>query len=123
MAGINAGHLWGNELLDDPQYFTKLITDTRKLPANSTIKTKFPDNLVMTGGGALVRGSTLRRLVQSGRLEQCVGYMKKDWCWWHADWVLAECFHGIGVQAEAHPAFQQFSIDNKATSFERTKDA
>lgn len=65
---------------------------------------------VMTGGGALVRGHTLRRLASSGRLDACAGkHRSGENCWQPLDWVLGACLHSIGVLPQKHHAFQQFA--------------
>jgi len=64
---------------------------------------------IMSGGGVLLRGRTLRRLKSSGRLRKCAKkHLQGDWCWHHLDWALAECLLEIGVQPVGHPSFQQF---------------
>jgi len=64
---------------------------------------------IMSGGGVLLRGRTLRRLKSSGLLQRCAKkHLRGDWCWHHLDWVLGECLLEIGVQPVGHPSFQQF---------------
>eukprot|EP00927_Polykrikos_kofoidii_P028503 TRINITY_DN24877_c0_g1_i1.p1 TRINITY_DN24877_c0_g1~~TRINITY_DN24877_c0_g1_i1.p1 ORF type:complete len:290 (+),score=33.33 TRINITY_DN24877_c0_g1_i1:149-1018(+) len=84
---------------------------------------------VMTGGGALLRGTTLRRLVQGGHLQRCIDRVKTDWCWHHLDWSLSECLLDIGVTPRGSPAFQQFlglcrtcCRDNRRVSCHPVKD-
>ena len=67
-------------------------------------------SFVMTGGGALLRGTTLRRLNSSGAMARCSA---EQWhgmfYWWHLDWVLAECLAQIHVTAVGDPDFRQQS--------------
>jgi len=64
---------------------------------------------IMSGGGVLLRGLTLRRLSESGKLASCQErHAEGDWCWRHLDWVLADCLRETGVVARGHEAFQQF---------------
>merc|ERR1711971_535877 len=63
---------------------------------------------IMSGGGVLLRGSTLRRLQSSGVLSKCIQRVHNGtWCYHHLDWVLAECLRDIGVMPSGHEAFQQ----------------
>jgi len=64
---------------------------------------------IMSGGGVLVRGRTLRRLSNTGQLQECAKrHLTGDWCWHHLDWVMAECLLEIEVEPSGHPGFQQF---------------
>lgn len=68
---------------------------------------------IMTGGGVLVRGNTMRKLGQ--HLDACHRrHVAGDRCWHHLDWGLAECLRDIGVQPRGHEAFQQFFNDCKS---------
>jgi len=63
---------------------------------------------IMTGGGALLRGGTLRKL--QGSLETLSERsLRGDLCWYHLDWVLGKSLKEKGVRATAHEAFQQYS--------------
>merc|ERR1719330_415396 len=65
---------------------------------------------VMSGGGVLVRGRTLRRAAFGGTLQGCSReHLNGSWCWRHLDWVLADCMRKVEVKARGHPAFQQFA--------------
>lgn len=67
-------------------------------------------NFIMSGGGVLLRGRTLRRLVDSGTLAECAWRQRSGpWCWHHLDWVLGECLREIGVPARGHVGFQQYA--------------
>lgn len=63
---------------------------------------------VMSGGGVLLRGRTLRRAAFSGTLQSCAReHINGSWCWRHLDWVLADCMRKLDVAAQGHEAFQQ----------------
>jgi len=64
---------------------------------------------IMSGGGVLIRGRTLRRLKSSGLLQKCAKrHLEGEWCWHHLDWALAECLLELGVHPVGHASFQQF---------------
>mmetsp|Transcript_14276 Transcript_14276/g.50115 ORF Transcript_14276/g.50115 Transcript_14276/m.50115 type:complete len:701 (+) Transcript_14276:88-2190(+) len=66
--------------------------------------------IIMSGGGVLLRGRTLRKLGETGMLRWCIEEsLRGAWCWHHLDWVIAECLLKINVTAQGHPAFQQNS--------------
>lgn len=66
--------------------------------------------IVMSGGGVLLRGRTLRKLGATGMLRWCMEEsLRGSWCWHHLDWAIAECLLKINVTAQGHPAFQQNS--------------
>lgn len=63
---------------------------------------------IMSGGGVLVRGLTLRRLAASDTLSECIERVYNGtWCWHHLDWIIAECLAEINVWPQGHPSFQQ----------------
>lgn len=63
---------------------------------------------IMSGGGALIRGQSLRRMNATGTLLQCrVRQQKGAWCLHHLDWVVGECLREVGVEPTGHDAFQQ----------------
>jgi len=63
---------------------------------------------IMSGGGVLLRGLTLRRLAATGVLEECAEEVYNGtWCYHHLDWFIGECLSKIGVYPQGHPAFQQ----------------
>eukprot|EP00927_Polykrikos_kofoidii_P054224 TRINITY_DN4867_c0_g2_i1.p1 TRINITY_DN4867_c0_g2~~TRINITY_DN4867_c0_g2_i1.p1 ORF type:complete len:285 (-),score=54.14 TRINITY_DN4867_c0_g2_i1:153-1007(-) len=70
------------------------------------IKLKGVGHFVMSGGGVLIRGTTLRKLAP--HFHTCGLKQKADWCWHHSDWALGECFRSIGIKGRGHQAFQQF---------------
>jgi len=63
---------------------------------------------IMTGGGALLRGRTLRKLRDFNVLDQCAKNQLHSRCWWHCDWVLGDCLSKVGVKPVGHTGFQQF---------------
>jgi len=63
---------------------------------------------IMSGGGVLLRGRTLRTLKSTGALHDCSARAKTDRCWHHLDWTLASCLSWIGVKPTGHVGFQQF---------------
>lgn len=73
---------------------------------------KHPDvglgKFIMSGGGVLLRGLTLRRLASSGTLSECIEEVYNGtWCWHHCDWILGECLRAINVFPQGHPSMQQ----------------
>lgn len=63
---------------------------------------------VLTAGGVLLRGQTLRNLALKGALSECAREHSIGMtCWWQRDWALAACLRRIGVQPRGHEAFQQ----------------
>lgn len=60
---------------------------------------------VMSGGGVVLRGQTLRRL--QAVLPECSDMQLDEWCYHHLDWVVASCLRKIGVLARGHLGFQQ----------------
>jgi len=72
--------------------------------------------IILSDGGILIRGHTLRRLANTGHLSWCIEKsLHSCWCWHHLDWVLAECFARIGVLARGHPAFQQHTCKDSSS--------
>jgi len=64
---------------------------------------------IMSGGGVLIRGRTLRRAAFGGTLQHCAReHVNGSWCWRHLDWVLADCLRLIDVPAHGHEGFNQF---------------
>lgn len=68
----------------------------------------FVGRFILTGGGALMRGLTLRRLVDDGHLNDCQNKVRNDWCWDHLDWMLAKCFRLMNVVPRGHEGFNQW---------------
>eukprot|EP00931_Biecheleriopsis_adriatica_P116728 TRINITY_DN92338_c0_g1_i1.p1 TRINITY_DN92338_c0_g1~~TRINITY_DN92338_c0_g1_i1.p1 ORF type:complete len:634 (+),score=81.76 TRINITY_DN92338_c0_g1_i1:91-1992(+) len=68
----------------------------------------FLSPFIMSGGGVLVRGRTLRLLNSTGSLHACATAALSLQCWHHCDWTLASCMARIGVKATGHTGFQQF---------------
>jgi len=65
---------------------------------------------IMSGGGVLLRGRTLRRLAGSRKLRDCGRrHLNGTWCWRHLDWVIADCLREVDIHPRGHPAFQQFA--------------
>lgn len=63
---------------------------------------------IMSGGGVLLRGPTVQRLVKTGTLDFCIQKVYKgSWCFHHLDWLVAECLREIGVYPRGHDGFQQ----------------
>mmetsp|Transcript_139354 Transcript_139354/g.445654 ORF Transcript_139354/g.445654 Transcript_139354/m.445654 type:complete len:731 (+) Transcript_139354:56-2248(+) len=72
--------------------------------------------IILSDGGILIRGHTLRRLANTGTLSWCIEKsLHSCWCWHHLDWVLAECFARIGVIARGHSAFQQHTCKDSSS--------
>ena len=66
--------------------------------------------IVMSGGGVLLRGPTLRRASREGSLGNVSARQDRgDLCYWHSDWALAEALRLIGVRPRAHRGFVQFA--------------
>eukprot|EP00932_Pfiesteria_piscicida_P004175 SRR837773.14079.p1 GENE.SRR837773.14079~~SRR837773.14079.p1 ORF type:complete len:333 (-),score=65.12 SRR837773.14079:30-941(-) len=70
---------------------------------------------VMSGGGVLVRGETLRSMTGGNTLQWCIERIKDSWCWHHLDWALAMCLREVGVFPRGHQGMQQM-IDVCAAS-------
>jgi len=66
---------------------------------------------VMSGGGVLLRGGTLRLLDQQGLLDSYALRATRDLCWHHFAWQLGGALAEIGVKALGHPGFQQSMQD------------
>lgn len=64
---------------------------------------------VASGGGVLLRGQTMRKMIHSGQLNTCKRKAFSDWCWHHLDWTVNECMNEMGVYPRFHHSFQQFS--------------
>ena len=63
-----------------------------------------------TGGGALLRGSTLRRLQSSGTLDAFIArQIEGDLRWSVLDWTLGLAMAAIDVTPRGHAVFQQFT--------------
>jgi len=67
---------------------------------------------IMSGGGLVVRGLTLQKLLKNGTLDKCIEAMRGPWCYHHADWVLGECLATVRVQPTGHKAFHQYDCDD-----------
>lgn len=63
-------------------------------------------HFVMSGGGVLIRGNTMRRI--RPYLPLCGINQFGPWCYHHLDWVLGNCLRKINVNASGHPGFAQF---------------
>eukprot|EP00747_Dinoflagellata_sp_TGD_P141254 gnl/TRDRNA2_/TRDRNA2_176103_c0_seq27.p1 gnl/TRDRNA2_/TRDRNA2_176103_c0~~gnl/TRDRNA2_/TRDRNA2_176103_c0_seq27.p1 ORF type:complete len:335 (+),score=16.12 gnl/TRDRNA2_/TRDRNA2_176103_c0_seq27:27-1007(+) len=63
---------------------------------------------VMTGGGVLLSGNALRRLNNTGKLDECSEQsLYGAHCWYHYDWALTTCLSSVGILPQGHEAFQQ----------------
>jgi len=68
----------------------------------------------MSGGGVLIRGSTMHRALQNLR-RMAHKQNGGTHCWWHCDWALAEAFRQSGVSATNFQGFQQFATHKKGS--------
>ena len=68
---------------------------------------------VATGGGAIMRGFTLRKLDNNMQLTRFSQQQQHGELRWAAlDWVLGMAFREAGVQPRGHAAFQQHAADS-----------
>ena len=67
-------------------------------PWQPTDKFKGLPIFAMSGGGVLIRGSTMHRALQNLR-RMAHKQNGGTHCWWHCDWALAEAFRQSGVSA------------------------
>jgi len=64
---------------------------------------------IASGGGVLLRGKTLQKLRDSGKLASFQGRQSSgDLKWAALDWTFGMAMASIGVSARGHSAFQQF---------------
>eukprot|EP00747_Dinoflagellata_sp_TGD_P141268 gnl/TRDRNA2_/TRDRNA2_176103_c0_seq7.p1 gnl/TRDRNA2_/TRDRNA2_176103_c0~~gnl/TRDRNA2_/TRDRNA2_176103_c0_seq7.p1 ORF type:complete len:295 (+),score=7.39 gnl/TRDRNA2_/TRDRNA2_176103_c0_seq7:62-946(+) len=83
--------------------------------------------MVQSGGGVLLSGNALRRLVNTGQLNECANQsLHGAYCWYHLDWTLGASLSTIGVLPHGHQAFQQFKdfggCDETAVACHPVKD-
>ena len=95
-----------------------ILEPTEDLYAGHQMPSQFHPNIldqhaeafVTTGGGCLVRGMTLRRLLANGALAS-FRFRQESWDLAMAplDWTIGDAMASIGIRARMHPSFQQFS--------------